>query len=88
VLVAGPAAIGTARVWVQLSALLIRVPWSRTGTKLVAEFLNSASEDGTVGRLRKVMSDEFIKAEMALFAAQATEVDIYHDSAQAKQHLC
>jgi len=42
---------------------------------LGAEFELSFAEDG-IGSGAKVMSDEFIKAEMALFAAQATEVDI------------
>jgi len=54
---------------------------------LGAEFLElSFPEDGTVRRLHKVMSDEFIKAEMALFAAQATEVDIIIDSADPRQN--
>ena len=44
------------------------------------EFLKldfNGEEDGsTSGGYAKVMSDEFIKAEMELFAAQAKEVDI------------
>jgi NAD(P) transhydrogenase subunit alpha len=45
---------------------------------LGAEFLElNFAEDGTgEGGYAKVMSDEFIKAEMELFAAQAQEVDI------------
>lgn len=45
---------------------------------LGAEFLElNFAEDGTgEGGYAKVMSEEFIKAEMALFAEQAKEVDI------------
>jgi NAD(P) transhydrogenase subunit alpha len=77
--VAGLAAIGTAR---GLGAI-VRAFDTRPAVKeqvqsLGAEFLElDFEEDGTgQGGYAKVMSDEFIKAEMALFAAQAKEVDI------------
>ena len=41
--------------------------------------LDFADEDSAgEGGYAKVMSDEFIKAEMELFATQALEVDIHH----------
>lgn len=77
--VAGLAAIGTAR---SLGAI-VRAFDTRPVVKeqvesLGAEFLElHFKEDGTgEGGYAKVMSKEFIDAEMALFAAQAKEVDI------------
>ncbi len=77
--VAGLAAIGTAR---SLGAI-VRAFDTRPVVKeqvesLGAEFLElDFKEDGTgTGGYAKVMSPEFIKAEMDLFAAQAKEVDI------------
>jgi H+-translocating NAD(P) transhydrogenase subunit alpha len=77
--VAGLAAVGTAR---SLGAI-VRAFDTRPVVKeqvesLGAEFLElHFKEDGTgEGGYAKVMSKEFIDAEMALFAAQAKEVDI------------
>ena len=78
--VAGLAAIGTAR---GLGAI-VRAFDTRPSVKeqvqsLGAEFLelHFADEDGeSAGGYAKVMSPAFIAAEMALFAQQATEVDI------------
>ena len=77
--VAGLSAIGTAR---SLGAI-VRAFDTRPEVKeqvhsMDAEFLEvSIKEEGAgVGGYAKVMSPEFIKAEMALFAAQAKEVDI------------
>lgn len=77
--VAGLAAIGTAR---GLGAI-VRAFDTRPAVKeqvesMGAEFLElEFAEDGTgEGGYAKVMSDEFIKAEMALFLAQAKEVDV------------
>jgi NAD(P) transhydrogenase subunit alpha len=77
--VAGLAAIGTAR---SLGAI-VRAFDTRPVVKeqvesLGAEFLKlDFNEDGTgTGGYAKVMSPEFIKAEMDLFAAQARDVDI------------
>jgi NAD(P) transhydrogenase subunit alpha len=77
--VAGLAAIGTAR---GLGAI-VRAFDTRPAVKeqvesLGAEFLElEFKEDGTgEGGYAKVMSKEFIEAEMALFAQQAQEVDI------------
>ncbi len=77
--VAGLAAIGTAR---GLGAI-VRAFDTRPAVKeqvesMGAEFLElDFEEDGTgEGGYAKVMSDEFIKAEMALFLAQAKEVDV------------
>jgi len=77
--VAGLAAIGAAR---NLGAI-VRAFDTRPVVKeqvesLGAEFLElHFEEDGTgQGGYAKVMSDEFIKAEMELFAAQAQDVDI------------
>jgi NAD(P) transhydrogenase subunit alpha len=77
--VAGLAAIGTARsLGAVVRAFDTRLVVKEQVQSLGAEFLElSFAEDGTgEGGYAKVMSDEFIKAEMALFAAQATEVDI------------
>ncbi|HSC89825.1 MAG TPA: Re/Si-specific NAD(P)(+) transhydrogenase subunit alpha [Polyangiaceae bacterium] len=77
--VAGLAAIGAAR---SLGAI-VRAFDTRPAVKeqvesMGAEFLMlDFAEDGTgQGGYAKVMSDEFIKAEMALFLAQAKDVDI------------
>lgn len=77
--VAGLAAIGAAR---SLGAI-VRAFDTRPVVKeqvesMGAEFLElEFAEDGTgEGGYAKVMSKEFIEAEMALFAAQAKEVDI------------
>ncbi|ABK44620.1 NAD(P) transhydrogenase, alpha subunit [Magnetococcus marinus MC-1] len=77
--VAGLAAIGAA---VSLGAI-VRAFDTRPEVKdqvksMGAEFLElDFEEDGTgEGGYAKVMSEEFIKAEMALFAQQAMEVDI------------
>lgn len=77
--VAGLAAIGAAR---SLGAI-VRAFDTRPAVKeqvesMGATFLELAfEEDGTgQGGYAKVMSDEFIKAEMALFLEQAREVDI------------
>ncbi len=77
--VAGLAAIGTA---VNLGAI-VRAFDTRLEVKEQIESLNAAfleldfDEDGSgAGGYAKVMSDEFIQAEMALFAEQAREVDI------------
>lgn len=77
--VAGLAAIGTAR---GLGAI-VRAFDTRPAVKeqvesMGAEFLElDFEEDGTgQGGYAKVMSDEFIKAEMALFLEQAKEVDV------------
>ena len=77
--VAGLAAIGTAR---SLGAIVrgfdTRPVVREQVQSLGAEFLEvQLEEDGTgVGGYAKTMSPEFIKAEMALFAEQAKEVDI------------
>ena len=77
--VAGLAAIGAAR---SLGAI-VRAFDTRPVVKeqvqsMGAEFLElDFAEDGTgAGGYAKVMSEEFIKAEMALFAEQAKDVDI------------
>ncbi len=77
--VAGLAAIGTAK---SLGAI-VRAFDTRPEVKdqiqsMDAEFLElDFEEDGTgEGGYAKVMSEEFIKAEMALFAEQAKDVDI------------
>ncbi len=78
--VAGLAAIGAA----QSMGAIVRSFDTRPEVKeqiesMGAEFLmlDFANEDGTgEGGYAKVMSAEFIEAEMALFAAQAREVDI------------
>ncbi len=83
--VAGLAAIGTA---VSLGAI-VRAFDTRPEVKeqiesMSAEFLLlEFEEDGSgEGGYAKVMSEEFIAAEMALFAAQAKEVDIIITTAQ------
>ncbi len=77
--VAGLAAIGVA---VSLGAI-VRAFDTRPEVKEQIESMNAEfleldfEEDGSgEGGYAKVMSDEFIQAEMALFAAQAKEVDI------------
>ncbi len=77
--VAGLAAIGTA---VSLGAI-VRAFDTRPEVKEQIESMNAEfleldfEEDGSgEGGYAKVMSEEFIRAEMALFAAQAQEVDI------------
>ncbi len=77
--VAGLSAIGAARA---LGAI-VRAFDPRSATKeqvasMGAEFLevNIEEEGEGKGGYAKVMSDEFIKAEMALFAQQAMQVDI------------
>lgn len=77
--VAGLAAIGTARgLGAIVRAFDTRPVVKEQVQSLGAEFLElDFEEDGTgQGGYAKVMSEEFIKAEMALFAAQAKEVDI------------
>ncbi|HEY9846897.1 MAG TPA: Re/Si-specific NAD(P)(+) transhydrogenase subunit alpha [Candidatus Caenarcaniphilales bacterium] len=77
--VAGLAAIGAARgLGALVRAFDTRLVVKEQVESLGAEFLElSFAEDGAgEGGYAKVMSDEFIKAEMALFAAQASEVDI------------
>lgn len=77
--VAGLAAIGTAKgLGAIVRAFDTRLAVKEQVESLGAEFLElEFAEDGTgEGGYAKVMSDEFIKAEMALFAAQAKEVDI------------
>ncbi|MBV8885244.1 MAG: Re/Si-specific NAD(P)(+) transhydrogenase subunit alpha, partial [Chroococcidiopsidaceae cyanobacterium CP_BM_RX_35] len=77
--VAGLAAIGAARsLGAVVRAFDTRLVVKEQIQSLGAEFLElNFAEDGTgEGGYAKVMSDEFIKAEMALFAAQAKEVDI------------
>jgi NAD(P) transhydrogenase subunit alpha len=77
--VAGLAAVGTAK---GLGAIVrsfdTRLAVKEQVQSLGGEFLElNFAEDGTgEGGYAKVMSDEFIKAEMALFAEQAKEVDI------------
>jgi NAD(P) transhydrogenase subunit alpha len=77
--VAGLAAIGTAK---SLGAI-VRAFDTRPEVKEQVEsmdgeflMLDFKEEGAGVGGYAKVMSPEFIKAEMALFAAQAKEVDI------------
>ncbi|BAZ38636.1 NAD(P) transhydrogenase subunit alpha [Calothrix sp. NIES-4101] len=77
--VAGLAAIGTAKgLGAIVRAFDTRLVVKEQIESLGAEFLElQFAEDGTgEGGYAKVMSDEFIKAEMELFAAQAKEVDI------------
>lgn len=77
--VAGLAAVGTAK---GLGAIVrsfdTRLAVKEQVQSLGGEFLElNFAEDGTgEGGYAKVMSDEFIKAEMELFAQQAKEVDI------------
>jgi NAD(P) transhydrogenase subunit alpha len=77
--VAGLAAIGTAKgLGAVVRAFDTRLVVKEQIESLGAEFLElNFAEDGTgEGGYAKVMSDEFIKAEMELFATQAKEVDI------------
>ncbi len=79
--VAGLAAIGTARsLGAIVRAFDTRLEVAEQIESMGGEFLKlnfEGEEDGsTSGGYAKVMSDEFIKAEMALFAEQAKEVDI------------
>ena len=77
--VAGLSAIGTASsLGAVVRAFDTRLAVKEQIESLNAEFLElDFSEDGSgTGGYAKVMSDEFIAAEMALFAAQAREVDI------------
>lgn len=79
--VAGLAAIGTARsLGAIVRAFDTRLEVAEQIESMGGEFLKldfGGDEDGsTSGGYAKVMSDEFIKAEMALFAEQAKEVDI------------
>jgi NAD(P) transhydrogenase subunit alpha len=79
--VAGLAAIGTARsLGAIVRAFDTRLEVAEQIESMGGEFLKlnfASDEDGsTSGGYAKVMSDEFIAAEMALFAEQAKEVDI------------
>ncbi len=78
--VAGLAAIGAAKsMGAIVRAFDTRPEVKEQVESMDAKFLmlDFADEDGTgEGGYAKVMSDEFIKAEMELFAEQATEVDI------------
>ncbi|BAY24586.1 NAD(P) transhydrogenase subunit alpha [Calothrix sp. NIES-2100] len=77
--VAGLAAIGTANgLGAIVRAFDTRLVVKEQVQSLGAEFLElNFAEDGSgEGGYAKVMSDEFIKAEMELFAEQAQEVDI------------
>lgn len=79
--VAGLAAIGSARsLGAIVRAFDTRLEVAEQIESMGGEFLKlnfEGDEDGsTSGGYAKVMSDEFIKAEMALFAEQAKDVDI------------
>ncbi len=79
--VAGLAAIGTARgLGAIVRAFDVRPEVAEQVKSLGAEFLmlqfDTDEAGGTSGGYAKTMSKEFIEAEMALFAAQAKEVDI------------
>lgn len=79
--VAGLAAIGAARsLGAIVRAFDTRLEVAEQIESMGGEFLKldfGGDEDGsTSGGYAKVMSDEFLKAEMALFAEQAKEVDI------------
>ncbi len=77
--VAGLAAIGTAKsLGATVRAFDTRPEVKEQIQSMDAEFLElNFAEDGSgSGGYAKVMSKEFIEAEMALFAAQAREVDI------------
>lgn len=79
--VAGLAAIGTSNsLGAIVRAFDTRLEAAEQVESMGAEFLKlefDGDEDGsTLGGYAKVMSDEFIKAEMELFAQQAKEVDI------------
>lgn len=79
--VAGLSAIGTARgLGAIVRAFDVRPEVADQVRSMGAEFLmlefDSDEEGGTSGGYAKTMSKEFIDAEMALFAAQAKQVDI------------
>ena len=77
--VAGLAAIGTARALGAIVRAFDTRPEVKEQVKSMdADFLelDFKEEGGGVGGYAKVMSPGFIKAEMALFAAQAKDVDI------------
>lgn len=79
--VAGLAAIGTARgLGAIVRAFDVRPEVGDQVRSMGAEFLmlefGGDEEGGTSGGYAKTMSQEFIDAEMALFAAQSREVDI------------
>ncbi|TWT79049.1 NAD(P) transhydrogenase subunit alpha [Planctomycetes bacterium CA13] len=79
--VAGLSAIGTARgLGAIVRAFDVRPEVAEQVQSMGAEFLtvqiDTEEEAGTAGGYAKTMSKEFIEAEMALFAAQAKEVDI------------
>lgn len=78
--VAGLAAIGAARgLGAIVRAFDVRPEVADQVKSMGADFLMLDFEDqegGTAGGYAKTMSKEFIDAEMALFAAQAKEVDI------------
>jgi len=79
--VAGLSAIGTARgLGAIVRAFDVRPEVADQVKSMGAEFLmlefDSDESGGTSGGYAKTMSKEFIDAEMALFAAQAKEVDI------------
>ena len=79
--VAGLAAIGTARsLGAIVRAFDTRLEVAEQIESMGGEFLKlnfEGEEDGsTSGGYAKVMSDEFIQAEMALFAEQAQDVDV------------
>lgn len=79
--VAGLAAIGTARgLGAIVRAFDVRPEVADQVKSMGAEFLfldfETDEDGGTSGGYAKTMSKEFIDAEMALFAAQAKEVDI------------
>ncbi len=79
--VAGLAAIGTARgLGAIVRAFDVRPEVADQVKSMGADFLmlefEQDEDGGTAGGYAKTMSKEFIEAEMALFAAQAKEVDI------------
>ncbi len=83
--VAGLAAIGAAKsLGAIVRAFDTRMEVAEQIQSMGAEFLSVAiDEDGaTASGYSKVMSKEFIEAEMALFKAQAAEVDIIITTAQ------
>ncbi len=83
--VAGLAAIGTANsLGAIVRAFDTRMEVAEQIQSMGAEFLSvDIEEDGaTASGYSKVMSKEFIEAEMALFKAQAAEVDIIITTAQ------
>jgi H+-translocating NAD(P) transhydrogenase subunit alpha len=87
--VAGLAAIATAKgLGAIVRAFDTRLVVKEQVQSLGAEFLElQFAEDGSgEGGYAKVMSEEFIQAEMALFAAQAKEVDIIITTALIPGH--